>query len=407
MDYVSWVEHVYAAVLAGAERTQALTYDHEVTLTEVADILGFTEVDRVTPHRNSQQRALSSAIEDLSDPYFLWRKKDTSKANPSFRVSRRGSMSPASAFLKYRMRVSGAHLSPLHTRLFRDLVRSSEERYENYVDLVPLEVDRWLQSVCQRFNLGTSAVPNELLAKLDRLLFVKTWRQDGKQYVRPTYRGTLKIQRPPRLGPVYSWPLKVMGIVYEPLFQVLMWLFFKGDKPVFLQRVSRNKAKTKEMIALDNKARERGQSNVFVSYSHKDKRWLEMLKTVLQPYVREEMISLWDDTQVDVGTNWREKIADALAVAGIAILLVTPNFLASEFIARNELPPLLDAAANEGLTIFWIAVSSSAYKITPLEKYQAANDPHRPLDQLPRPKQHEHLVKICETIWSQSAFAHQ
>ncbi|MEE8584042.1 MAG: TIR domain-containing protein, partial [Acidobacteriota bacterium] len=137
---------------------------------------------------------------------------------------------------------------------------------------------------------------------------------------------------------------------------------------------------------------------VFISYSHRDKRWLRELQTHLKPFVHNEKIALWDDTRIKAGTRWQKEIAKALQSAQAAILLVSPDFLASDFIAEKELPPLLDAAQQRGLTIYWIAVRASAFEEVGIDRYQCANDPARPLDKLSKPQRGEVLVDICRRI---------
>lgn len=142
--------------------------------------------------------------------------------------------------------------------------------------------------------------------------------------------------------------------------------------------------------------------HVFISYSHQDREWLDKLQRHLKPYVRNRSLSVWDDTLLEAGDKWRHEIEDALLSASVAVLLVSPHFLASDFIAENELPPLLRSAETGGLTIIWIPVSASAYAATEIKTYQAAHNPKQPLDQLDSSLQNEALVSICKKI--QTAF---
>jgi len=137
---------------------------------------------------------------------------------------------------------------------------------------------------------------------------------------------------------------------------------------------------------------------VFISYAHSDARWLERLQIVLKPLTRNKTISVWDDSKIQPGTQWKAEITKALASAKVAVLLVSQHFLASDFIAHDELPPLLQAAAADGLTILWVAVGASLYQDTEIADYQAANNPERPLDSLRPSARNKELVRIATKI---------
>ena len=138
--------------------------------------------------------------------------------------------------------------------------------------------------------------------------------------------------------------------------------------------------------------------DVFISYSRKDARWLDELMTNLKPLIREERIAAWCDREIKPGDRWSEEIDQALGSARVAVLLVSPNFLASDFIMKHELPHLLEAAESRGVKLLWVLVSACAFDRTPLVKLQAAYNPARPLVKLQRANRDEALTEIAAQI---------
>lgn len=121
-------------------------------------------------------------------------------------------------------------------------------------------------------------------------------------------------------------------------------------------------------------------SQVFVSYSHADHKWLDRLLEHVRPLVRAGHIRVFSDRNIAVGADWRAEIQASLDAAGLAVLLVSVHFLASDFVMTEELPRLLAAAADRGTTIMPVIVTPSLFEAMPsLSRYQAVNPPSRPL----------------------------
>lgn len=137
---------------------------------------------------------------------------------------------------------------------------------------------------------------------------------------------------------------------------------------------------------------------VFISYSHADEKWLHRLQVAMTPHVYNSAVKYWDDTRIRPGTRWREEIAKALAAAKVAVLLVSLDFLASEFIRDVEMQEFLRASETDGLKILPVIVGPSRYDRSPLEGIQTVNEPKRPLKGLPEVELEAELVKICEEI---------
>lgn len=150
------------------------------------------------------------------------------------------------------------------------------------------------------------------------------------------------------------------------------------------------------MIEVTGEAHKR--TKVFISYSHEDAQWLQRLRVHLRPLEREQRIEIWDDTRIKPGSRWREEIRQAIATAKVVVLLVSADFLASDFIATAELPPLLCAAEKEGALILSVILSPSTFSSTILAQFQAVNDPSNPLVDATKGEQESVLVKATLAI---------
>jgi|ERR1700722_3303334 len=137
---------------------------------------------------------------------------------------------------------------------------------------------------------------------------------------------------------------------------------------------------------------------VFLSYAHEDRKWADELLTFLAPWIREKRVDLWDDSRIKLGDNWQAEIQKAIEEAAVAVLLVTKDFLASDFITKQELPGLLGRAQQKQIRLAWIAVGHSGVEATELWRFQAVNDPGRPLDTLDRAQRDKALVDIAKSI---------
>jgi hypothetical protein len=76
---------------------------------------------------------------------------------------------------------------------------------------------------------------------------------------------------------------------------------------------------------------------LFISYSHKDRKHLEKLRGQLRALEQSGSILCWWDGKIELGKNWQPQLIEALRRADIVLLLLTANFLESEYCVETEL----------------------------------------------------------------------
>jgi hypothetical protein len=81
---------------------------------------------------------------------------------------------------------------------------------------------------------------------------------------------------------------------------------------------------------------------VFCCYAHEDERLLDELKKHISPLQRRQLINVWHDRDISAGTEWKQKIARRLDEAHIILLLISPDFIHSEYCYSTEMKRALE-----------------------------------------------------------------
>jgi hypothetical protein len=135
---------------------------------------------------------------------------------------------------------------------------------------------------------------------------------------------------------------------------------------------------------------------LFLSYARADRSWANRLLTQLRPLMRAGRIDVWDDVRIAPGHPWRIEIESALRKAKVALILVSVDYLASEFAIEEELPLLLQRAALGETHVLPILVGPCDFWSTRLGQFQFVNSPTRPLASMSRDEQEQVLAHVAE-----------
>jgi len=151
---------------------------------------------------------------------------------------------------------------------------------------------------------------------------------------------------------------------------------------------------------------------IFISYSHRDQKALEQIRRFLRPLERDRLIDWWADTRIEPGDQWAAEIDQALDRATVAVLLISQDFIDSDFIADKELPRLLARAAGD-LKILPVFLSPSTADLTSyryvdprsgeeqrfnLASIQGYGSPNKPLADLTWPQREKIYAKLARQL---------
>src|SRR5258708_5001375 len=82
--------------------------------------------------------------------------------------------------------------------------------------------------------------------------------------------------------------------------------------------------------------------NIFYSYSHRDEALRQELETHLAQLKGDGLVEGWHDRMIPAGTEWESSIDKQLESAQIILLLISPDFLASNYCYDIEMTRALE-----------------------------------------------------------------
>lgn len=182
------------------------------------------------------------------------------------------------------------------------------------------------------------------------------------------------------------------GLSFHPKQNILATL---GEKNTTIRVWKVGEERVEEDVAHVDPA---NKNRIFVCYARKDKDWVSRIETTLMPVLCKTSCSFWSDEKIEVGSDWRAEVLRTLEASNVAILLVSPEFLASKFVSEVQLPRVIQRTENKSIKLIWIPLRDSLYEEVELRKFHAAIDPTLPLENMSDSEQNSALVKVSRLI---------
>jgi hypothetical protein len=101
---------------------------------------------------------------------------------------------------------------------------------------------------------------------------------------------------------------------------------------------------------------------VFYSYSHKDAELRERLGTYLAPLAYQKKIIEWHDRKIEPGADWEIEISSQLESAHLILLLVSADFLASEYCFGVEVEKALARLKRDEVKVVPVLLKPCLWK---------------------------------------------
>jgi hypothetical protein len=109
-------------------------------------------------------------------------------------------------------------------------------------------------------------------------------------------------------------------------------------------------------------------AKIFFSYSHRDEELRDRLATHLSVMKREGVVEQWHDRRIQAGDEWRSAIDSAMEEADLILLLVSPDFCASDYCWDVEVKRALERYGEGSASVIPVILRPTDWQSAPFAK---------------------------------------
>ena len=118
---------------------------------------------------------------------------------------------------------------------------------------------------------------------------------------------------------------------------------------------------------------------IFCCYARKDSELQDQLLKHLEPLRRTSQVTTWYDRELLPGTEWKQEIDTHLNTSDIVLLLVSPNFLSSDYCYSIEMQKALERHERREARVIPVILRPVNWQETPIGKLQALPTDGKPI----------------------------
>jgi hypothetical protein len=122
---------------------------------------------------------------------------------------------------------------------------------------------------------------------------------------------------------------------------------------------------------------------IFISYSHRDKKFRRELEIRLINLRHQQDITAWHDGEISPGTEWKQQVMEHLHTAQIILLLVSPDYMASDFCYGVEMTQAIARHDANQSHVIPIILRPTDFRGAPFAKLKLLPTDGKPITEWP------------------------